>query len=74
MAFQNGDCKFSTVYPLAILCINLMKEGRKEGRNLVLRRFLQLRSYRGEIETWNRQEIPYSSRIVPMGLSVAEGP
>ena len=47
---------------------------RKEGRNWVLRRFQQLRSYRDEIETRNREEIPYSSRIVPRGLSVAEGP
>ena len=48
--------------------------GRKEGRNWVLRRFQQLRSYRDEIKTRNREEIPYSSRIVPRGLSVAEGP
>ena len=34
--------------------------GKKEGRNWVLRRFQQLRYYRDEIETWNRQEIPYS--------------
>ena len=47
---------------------------RKEGRNWVLRRFQQLRSYRDEIETRNREEIPYSSRIVPRGLSVADGP
>ena len=46
----------------------------KEGRNWVLRRFQQLRSYRDEIETCNREEIPYSSRIVPRGLSVAEEP
>ena len=46
---------------------------KKEGRNWVLRRFQQLRSYRDEIETCNR-EIPYSSGIVPMGLSVAEAP
>ena len=25
-------------------------------------------------ETWKREEIPYSSRIVPRGLSVAGGP
>ena len=49
-------------------------EGRKEGRNWALRRFQQLRSYRDEIETRNREEIPYSSRIVPRGLSVAERP
>ena len=46
----------------------------KEGRNWVLRRFQQLRSYRDEIETQNREEIPYSLQIVPRGLSVAEGP
>ena len=46
---------------------------RKEGRNWVLRRFQQLRSYRNEIETRNREEIPKSSRIVQRGLSVAEG-
>ena len=46
----------------------------KEGRNWVLRRFQQLRPYRDEIETRNREEIPYSSRIVPRGLSVAERP
>ena len=48
---------------------------RKEGRNWVLRRFQQLRSYRDvQMETQNREEIPISSRIVPRGLSVAEGP
>ena len=46
----------------------------KEGRNWVLRRFQQLRPYRDEIETRNREEIPYSSQIAPRGLSVAEGP
>ena len=46
----------------------------KEGRNWVLRRFQQLRSYHDEIETRNREEIPYSSRVVPRGLSVAERP
>ena len=46
----------------------------KEGISRVLRRFQQLRSYRDEIETRNREEIPYSSRIVPRGFSVAEGP
>ena len=45
-----------------------------EGRNWVLRRFQKLRSYHDEIETRNQEEIPYSSRIVPRGLSVAEGP
>ena len=41
-------------------------KGRKE---LGLRRFQQLRSYRDEVE--RKKEIPYSSRIVPRGLSVA---
>ena len=49
-------------------------QGRKEGSNWVLRRFQQLRSYRDESETRNREEIPYSSQKVPRGLSVAEGP
>ena len=49
-------------------------EGRKVGRNWVLCRFQQLRSYHDEIETWNREEIPYSLRIVPRGILVAEGP
>ena len=53
-----------------------MIEGWKEGRNWVLRRFQQLtcRSYRDEIETRKREEIPYSSRTVPSGLSVTKGP
>ena len=41
----------------------------KEGRNGDF-----LRSYRDEIKTRNWDEIPISSRIVPSGLSVAEGP
>ena len=57
-----------------LLVPNCCGHGRKEGRNWVLRRFQQLRSYRDEIETQNREEIPYSSRIVLRGLSVAEGP
>ena len=47
---------------------------RKEGRNWVLRRSQQLRSYRDEIETGNWEEIPYSSQIVPRGPLVAKGP
>ena len=47
---------------------------RKEGRNWALRRFQQFRSYRDEIETRNREEIPLSLRLVPRGLVVAEGP
>ena len=46
----------------------------KEGRNGLLRGFQQLRSYRDEIERRNREEIPFSSRRVPRGLSVAEEP
>ena len=30
------------------------------------------KSYRDEIETLNREEIPFSSQIVPRGLSVAD--
>ena len=60
---------------LYVSCIrSILQNRRKEGRNWVLHRFQQLRSYRDEIETRNREEIPYSSRIVPRGLSVAEGP
>ena len=59
------------IYIYIYICIYIYV---KEGRNLVLRRFQQLRSYHDEIETWNREEIPYSSRIVPRGLSVAERP
>ena len=43
---------------------------RKEGRFGVLCRLQLLRSYRDE----NQKEIPFSSRIVPRSLSVAEGP
>ena len=39
-----------------------------------LRDFQQLRSYRDEIENWNLGEIPFSLRIVPRGLPVAEEP
>ena len=39
-----------------------------------LRRFQQLRSYGEEIKIQNREEIPFSSRIVPKGLLVVEGP
>ena len=48
----------------------MSKSGLVEGRNWVLRRFQQLRSYRDEIETWNREESPYSSRITtrPRGI------
>ena len=50
-----------------VYCKHQMVLG-KVGRNWVLHRFQQLnRSYRDEIETRNREEIPYSSRIVPMG-------
>ena len=58
------------IYWFYVICYGYWKEGR----NWVLRRFQQLRSYRDEIETRNREEITYSSRIVPRGLSVAERP
>ena len=47
---------------------------REEGWNGFLRHFQHLRSNRDEIETPNRKEIPFSSQIVPRGLSVAERP
>ena len=43
------------------------KEGRKELGFTSLS--TAYRSYRDEIETRNREEIPYSSQIVPRGLS-----
>ena len=45
-----------------------------EGRYGGLRHFKHLRSFPDAIETWNREEIPFPSRIVPRGLSVPEGP
>ena len=36
--------------------------------------FEQLGSYRYKIETRNWEKIPFSSRIVPMGLTVADEP
>ena len=45
-----------------------------EGRNGILHRFQQLRSYREETETRNQEEIPFSSQMVPSGLSVTEEP
>ena len=45
-----------------------------KGRDRVLRRFQQHRSYRNKIETRDREEIPYSLRMVPSVFSVAEGP
>ena len=53
---------------------NYGRHGRRKGRNCVLHRFQQLRSYHDEIEIRNREEIPFSSLIVPRGLSFAEGP
>ena len=49
------------------------KKGRKEGIGFYVA-FNSLRSYRDEIETRNREEIPYSSRIVTRGLYVAAEP
>ena len=45
---------------------------RKEGRNGLLRRFLQLSLYMAGIETRNLEDIPFSSRIDLRGLLVAE--
>ena len=56
-----------------ITCIEMDVYG-KEGRNGVLCCFQQLRSYRDNIETSNREEISISSQIVPRGLSVSKGP
>ena len=53
--------KASTIY-----CLYQGKEG------WVLRRFQQSRSYRDEIETRDREEIPFSSRKVLRGLIVVE--
>ena len=66
---EHYACSFSS---LPLTSYSILR--KKEERNWVLRRFQQLRSYPDEIETRNREEIPYSSRIVPRGLSVAEGP
>ena len=44
---------------------------RKEGMG-ILRCFQQLRSYRKEIETWNWEEITFSSQVVPKGFLVGE--
>ena len=66
--------RFAAQRETGVQNIHIFTERVKEGRNWVLRSFQQLRSYRDEIETRNREEIPYSSRIVPRGLSVAEGP
>ena len=44
-----------------------MTKGRKEW---ILRRFQKLSSYRNEIETRNREEIPLSSQIVPRGFQL----
>ena len=46
----------------------------KERGDGFLRYFQQLRSHRDKIETRNRKEIAFSSRIVPWGISVAEEP
>ena len=47
-------------------------EGRKKvGFTLLSSAY---RSYHDEIESRNREDIPFPSRKVPRGLSVAEGP
>ena len=38
------------------------------------RRFQLLRSRSKELETWNREEIPFPSRIVPVVFPVEEAP
>ena len=57
-----------------VFCWSTSTQTEKEGRNGFLNHFQQLRSYPKEIETQNWEEIPFSSRIVPRGLSVAKGP
>ena len=53
----------------------LRRHNSEEGRKVwLLRRFQQIRSYRDELESRNREEIPLSSGIVPRCLPVAEGP
>ena len=46
------------------------KKRRKEGMGF----YVAFNSLDDETETWNREEIPFSSRIVPRGLLVAEEP
>ena len=67
------SCKRQTSRTQAYVSISLYA-CKNEGKNWGFRRFQQLRSYRNEIETRNREEIPYSSLIVPRGNSVADGP
>ena len=50
------------------------REYERRKKEWVLRRFQQPRSYRDEIETRNREEIPFPSRVVSRYLSAADGP
>ena len=52
-----------------IVYIALEEHSAKEGRDCFLRHFLKLTPYRDDIEIWNREEIPFPSRRVLMGLS-----
>ena len=61
---------------LAAVSINGLKGemlGRKEGMGF-LRLFQQLRSCRNEVETRNREEIPFFSQMVSRGLLIAKEP
>ena len=51
--------------------ISALDTWRREGKRFNV---AFTRSFSDEIETRNREEIPFSSRIVPRGLLVAEGP
>ena len=55
-------------------CRDSLRTYIKEGRFGGLCRLQRLRSYHEEIETPNREEIPFSLQTVPRGLSVAEEP
>ena len=61
------------VVAMKMMMIMMMMVVVKEERNGFLQCFQQLRSYHDEVETRNKDEIHFSSWIVPMGLSVAEG-
>ena len=51
-------------FPLTPI-IQVFSLAGEEGREEFLHSFQQLRSYNDEIETWNREEIPFLSQIVP---------
>ena len=54
-------------------CFYNSLEGRKEGMG-ILRLFQQLRSYHDETEIRKREEITFTSQIIPRGLSDTDGP